>query len=252
MPLDPKDLLRTRQCRLTPELALRTLDDARAFLNDRGILTRMPDCSLPSLFGACHEEPANPAGRGFDLWPKTKWIWSFQLTAGSGALLTKMHRGKSLYLSAKAARVFDPLVRKAIETAEGDDALLLDHLDRHGPSLSEDVQLELGWDGKKLKAVRNRLERVGAIVSDGLVFESSEKWYFAPMRRWDQVVDEGAPSVDPLGDAVVAGVQAAVVAPDSDVRSWFSWPVDRETVDRLVHQGRLSRTAPGTLVVADR
>jgi hypothetical protein len=244
--------LRIRQCRLTPELALGTLDEAVAFLEDRGMLTRMPDCSLPSLFGACHEEPGNPAGRGFDLWPKTKWIWSFQLTASSGALLTKMHRGKSLYLSADAARAFDPLVRKAIAQADGDDALLLDHLATHGPSLNDDVQLELGWDGKRLKSVRNRLERVGAIVCDGLVFESIESWYFAPMRRWDDIIAAPAESDDPLGDIVVAGLKAAVVAPEADVASWFSWPVRPETIDSLVRAGRIVRPAPGLIATTEQ
>jgi hypothetical protein len=229
---------------------LTTLDEARAFLQDRGILTRMPDCSLPSLFGACHEEAADPSGRGFDLWPKTKWIWSFQLTAGSPAVLTKVHRGKSLYLSPAAARVFDPLVRQAIAQADGDDARLLDHLGRRGPSMNEDVELELGWDGKRLKAARNRLERLGAIVSDGLVFESSASWYFAPMRRWDRVVTEGAASEDPYGDIVVAGVKAAVVAPEVDIARWFSWAIPTDTVDRLIDSGRLLRPATGLIATA--
>ena len=240
---------RARLCRLTPDRALATLDEAFSFLEDRGILTRMPDCALPSLFGACHEEPANPAGRGFDLWPKTKWIWSFQLTLGSRAVHTKLHRGKSLYLSRRSAQVFDPLVRQAIDAADDDEARLLDHLARHGESMNEDVQLELGWDAKRLKRARTRMERVGAVLSDGLVFESSTSWYFAPMRRWDQVVVKPASSDDPLGDIVVAAVAAAVIAPESDLTSWFSWPIAREMVERLVNEGRLYRPAPKMLAV---
>jgi hypothetical protein len=156
----------------------------------------------------------------------------------------------SIYLSAAVTRIFDPLVRKAIAAAAGDDRRLLDHLARHGPSLNEDVQLELGWDAKRLKSVRNRLERVGAVVSDGLVFESSTSWYFAPMRRWDQVVTEPAESDDPYGDVIVAGVRAAVVAPEAEVGSWFSWPGSREVVARLVAERRLYRPAPGLLAVA--
>ena len=239
--------LRARLCRLTADRALTTLEEAVAFLNDRGLLTRMADCALPSLFGACHEEAGNPAGRGFDLWPKSKWIWSFQLTAGSRGLLTKMHRGKSLYLSTAATRIFDPVVRQAIADATGDDARLLEHLSRHGPSLNADVQLELGWDSKRLKSVRNRLERLGAVVSDGLVFESSSSWYFAPMRPWDQVVTEPAHSDDPHGDLLVAGVKAAVVAPEAELSSWFSWPIPPGTIDRLLRAGRLARPEPGLL-----
>jgi hypothetical protein len=51
------DELRERrvfECRLTPDRALATLDEAEAFLLDRGLLTRTADSALPSLFGACH------------------------------------------------------------------------------------------------------------------------------------------------------------------------------------------------------
>ena len=215
------------------------------------MLVRMPDCSLPSLFAACHEAVAQPGGRGFALWPKTKWIWSFQLTLDGRAVLTKLHHGKSLYLSAETARLFDPLVRQAIAAATGDDARLLGHLARHGPSMAEDVEVELGWDRKRLKSARNRLERVGAVVSDGLVFNEAGDWHFAPMRRWDAVVRNHASSSDPIADIVLAGMRAAVIAPESDVRSWFSWPVPSATIDRLVADRRLVRPALGRLAIAE-
>jgi hypothetical protein len=209
----------------------------------------MPDCALPSLFAACHEEPARAEGRGFDLWPRTRWIWSFQLASRAGVTLTKLHRGKSLYLSAEAAQAFDPLVRESIKEATGDDARLLDHLSTHGASMSEDVQLELGWERKRLKRARDRLERVGAVLSDGLVFEDASTWYFAPMRRWDQVFPKATTAADPLAEVVIAGVRAAVVAPESNVRSWFSWPVPAATVQRLVEAGLLRRPTPGWLAL---
>jgi len=43
---------RSFDCRLTRDRALKTLADAAAFLDERGMLVRMPDCSLPSLFAA--------------------------------------------------------------------------------------------------------------------------------------------------------------------------------------------------------
>jgi hypothetical protein len=238
------------ECRLTPDRALKTLDDAVAFVSDRGLLTRMADSTLPSLFGACHEEPARAGGKGFDLWPKTKWIWSFQMVQRPRILLTKLHRGKSLYLSADAARVFDPLVREAIATATGDDAALLEHLADHGESMSEDIELELGWDRARLKAARNRLERLGALVSDGLVFVDETTWHFAPLRRWDHVTEPAEAQADPHAEVLVAGLRAAVIAPESDLRSWFSWPIPDGTVDRLVTSGRVTRPAPGWLAAA--
>src|SRR5260370_12731786 len=96
---------RNRECRLTPDRALESLDAAASVLADRRLLTRMPDSALPSLFGACHESPARAGGRGFDLCPRSKSIWSFQQKLRPGTLLTKLHRGKSLYRKAQTARL---------------------------------------------------------------------------------------------------------------------------------------------------
>ena len=62
---------RDYECRLTPDRALETFADAHDFLRDRGLLTRTPDCALPSLYEACHEDPYQPGGRGFASWPAT-------------------------------------------------------------------------------------------------------------------------------------------------------------------------------------
>jgi len=198
---------RNRECRLTSDRALNSLDEAASFLADRGILTRMPDPALPSLFGACHEPPARAGGRGFDLWPRTKWIWSFQLTLRPGIVLTKLHRGKSLYLTAETARLFDPLVRQSIAAATGDDATLLAHLAKHGESTLDDLEVELAWDRKRVKRVRDRLQRVGAIVGEGLVFEYESTWRFAALHHWNDVFDKPAPVKHPH-DAVVNGGNA--------------------------------------------
>ena len=242
---------RAIECRLTADQALQTIDDAQAFLSDRGLLTRMPDSALPSLFGACHEEPARAGGQGFELWPKTKWIWSFQLVQQPGILLAKLHRGKSLFLSAETARLIDPLVREAIAAATGDDATLLQHLADHGESMSEDIEVELGWDRRRLKSARTRLERVGALVSNGLVFVDEATWHFAPMRRWDAVTKASEPEGDPYAAALLVGMRAAVVAPEADLRGWFSWPFRAGTVDAMVRSGRLRRPAPGWIAIAD-
>ncbi len=243
---------RNRECRLTSDRALDSLDEAAAFLADRGLLTRMPDSALPSLFGACHEMPGRAGGRGFDLWPRTKWIWSFQLTLRPGTLLTKLHRGKSLYLTEETARLFDPLVRQSIAAATGDDATLLAHLAEHGESTLSDVEVELGWDRKRVKRVRDRLERVGAVIGEGLVFEDVSTWHFAPLRRWDQVIDKRAAVEHPYDAVVMAAMRAAVLAPEDDLRNWFSWPIPPETVERLVAQVRLTRPESAWLAIASR
>jgi hypothetical protein len=242
---------RAVECRLTRQRALESLDEAGAFLADRGLLTRMPDSALPSLFGACHEAPGRAGGRGFDLWPRTKWIWSFQLTLQPGVLLTKVHQGKSLYMTMEIARLFDPLVRHSIADASGDEARFLDHLAKHGESTLDDLELELGWDRKRVKRVRDRLQRVGAVIGHGLVFEDESTWHFGPLRRWDQAVRKANAAGDPFGALIVAAMRAAVLAQEKDLSSWFSWPIPPGTVDRLVGDGKLVRPAPGWLATAD-
>ena len=72
---------RAYECRLTPNRALSTLEDAESFLVDRGLLTRATDSALPSLFEACHEPAYAPGSSGFGQWPATKFVWFGQLGA---------------------------------------------------------------------------------------------------------------------------------------------------------------------------
>jgi hypothetical protein len=102
-----------------------------------------------------------------------------------------------------------------------------------------------------VKRVRDRLQRVGAIVGEGLVFEDESTWHFAPLRRWDQVIDQSV-AVDHPHDAVVmAAMRAAVLARENDLCNWLSWPIPPGTVDRLVAERRLTRPALGWLAVGD-
>ena len=93
---------RAFECRLTPDRALGSLDEAEAFLRDRALLTRTPDSALPSLYEACHEEPYAPGAVGFGTWPATKWPWFGALT-DRGHLCVAAHRGKNLLVSPEAA-----------------------------------------------------------------------------------------------------------------------------------------------------
>src|SRR3989442_14853978 len=100
-------------------------------------MTRNPDSSLPSLFGACHEEPYRPGAGGFGEWPRTKWPWSFELAGRPGVLAPKIPLGKTLYLSAETARLVAPIVGAALDRvtdADGSWARVLEHLGEAGPS----------------------------------------------------------------------------------------------------------------------
>jgi hypothetical protein len=69
------------------------------------------------------------------------------------------------------------------------------------------------------------------------------------LSRWDQVVPESGRGG--IGDAVVAGVRAAVVGPEDELRRWFSWPLPEPLVDGLVASGRLVRPEPGWVATAE-
>jgi hypothetical protein len=244
-------------CRLDPERALETLDEAAAFLEERGMLTLMPDSSLPSLFGACHEEPYKPGGRGFAGWPKTKWWWGGALAGLPGVHVVRLHAGKGLFLTETTAALVDPLCRA--ELADADEGAhgpaeqrLVRHLAEAGPAAVDELKEELGLGTKELRAVRTRLERVGAVLAKDLRLEtqSGGHRHTSELYRWDQVFPEplGTGGLDEL---VVAGVEAAVIAPDREARSWFSWRVPAERIEALVEAGRIDRPAPGVLSAAE-
>ncbi len=243
---------RAYELRLRPDRALESVDDAHEFLRVRGMLTLAPDSALPSLFGAIHEEPYAPGKPGFAQWPKTKWWWGGALGERRGVYVLKLHRGKDLYLTEGTVALAAPLCRAELERAEagehGADAeRLVAHLADAGPSALDELKEELGLDPKRLRGVRTRLERVGAIASRGLRIETPRGGHrhSSELLRFDQLYEprgEGG-----LTDLLVAGVRAAVVAPESEARRWFSWLVLPPLFEELVEGGRLVRPARGWL-----
>jgi hypothetical protein len=240
---------RAFECRLTPDRALQSLDEAEEFLFDRGLLTRTADAALPSLFEACHEEPYAPDSPGFGQWPRTKFPWFGELGA-RGHPIVAVHRGKGLLVSPEVVRLLDPICRAEIarmEALDPDWGRLLRHLGEAGPSELEDLRHELGLKPKELKVLRSPLERCGAIVSRSIVYERPHR-HTSELRRWDQLVPEPVRGGG-LPELVVAGVRAAVLAPEREVSRWFSWPWywEDDLVDRLVDEGRLVRPEDGWL-----
>jgi hypothetical protein len=233
------------ECRLVPDRALETLDEAVAFLEDRGVLTLTPDCALPSLFGACHEEPYSDAP-GFGSWPKTKYWWGVALPARA----TKLHKGKTLFVSDRVARAIAPLCLSELDAARAghhgpDEQRFVEHLEAAGPSTTEELREELGLDARSFKRARARLERIGAVVARGLVLELEGKHHHTSEHRLWDVAGDGDPD-DGLRELFVAGVRAAVLAPESEALRWFSWPVPKDALD----DERLSRPEAGWVAAA--
>jgi len=195
------------------------------------MLTRTTDCALPSLYEACHEEPFKPGGQGFATWPATRWPWFGGLTT-RGHLCVGVHRGKNLLVSDETAALLDPIClaeTARMRAADPGWRRLLDHLATAGPADIEDLRAELRLKRQELKALRSPLERCGAIISRSLEVTAGEGHaHSSELARWDQAYpgSSGAAAADPaaaLGDLLVAAVRAAVLAPEPELRRWFSW-----------------------------
>jgi hypothetical protein len=231
---------RAYECRLTPDRALQTIDEAAEWVAERGLVEITPCCSLPSLHTACHEEPYKPGGRGFAAYPRTKYPWGFELTDRPGLHALQIHRGKRLLVTDRVAALVAPLAHRALAEAEGDARRLLDHLEAAGSSTVEELKEELGLDTRALRAARTRLERVGALVTRSIVVETGDGGHrhTGELRRWDQVFPDSRPASGGLEELLVAAVRAAVVVPEAELRRWFSWPLE-------VIPPSLERPAPG-------
>jgi hypothetical protein len=254
----PANLLaeRAHACRLTPDRALESIEDAQAFLVERGILTLTPDCALPSLFAACHEEPYEPGGHGFATWPKTKWTWAFALVVLPGVHALKLHRRRRLFLADATVALADPLCRAELARAGAGEhgpaaRELVDFLAAAGPTPLDDVKRELGLETAALRAVRERLERVGAIVSRPLAMASAGggERETSELARWDQRYPDAPTTPGGLAELLVAGVRAAVVAPEEELARWFAWPASAAMIAELVVAGRLARPTDGWIAL---
>ena len=79
---------------------------------------------------------------------------------------------------------------------------------------------------------------------------------FRSLARWDQACQGSGTGEDPVaafGDLIAAAVRAAVLAPETELRRWFSWQWywTDSLVDDLIGQGQLRRI-DGHVTVASR
>jgi hypothetical protein len=248
---------RIELCRLAPTHALTTLEEAALILLDRGMLTLTADSALPSLFGATHEPPSARGKRGFGAHPKTKWWWGGALGQLPEVVPTKLHRGKSLYLSQRVAGLADPLCRAEVAAAVAGELgescrQIVEHLETAGPSLLEELKDELGLDAPTLRAARQKLEARGAVSSASvrLTTDRGSHTHSSRLTRWDQLVPASqSTTAEALAELAVAGVHAAVVAPRAEVARWFAWRIDAPMVDELVESGRLQAVGDALALV---
>ncbi len=228
-----------------PEHALRDLDEAAAWVAERGIvaLAIEPRTALPSLYVACHEEPYAEGKGGFARYPKTRWWWGGALAGRDGITLLRIHRGQNVLVRDEIARLVDPLARAALADAEagmlGEDARrIVLHLADAGATLLDELKEELGLDTKAVKTARARLEPVAAIVTRTVILPTpgGGHRHTTELERWDRRYPER--HAGGAEELVVEGVRSAVLAPEREVARWFAWPA---SIDGLVAAGRLAR-----------
>jgi len=250
---------RVEACRLHPSLALSDLDDAEAFLHERGLLTLTPCCALPSLFGACHEEPHSPGKQGFGQYPKTRWWWGGALAEVPGVTATKLHQGKTLYLTPRLVELVDPLCRDELGRAAagelgGQAARMVEHLESAGPSMTDDLKVELDLRANEYQRVRRTLEGCGAVISRSIRVEtkSGGHRHASLIARWDQAIPAPAIHRDESEVATalfVAVVTAAILIPEREARHALKWTT-QEVVDRCLDEALVSRVSPEMLGVS--
>ena len=255
MPSPPAELLarRERECRLDPAFALRDVEEAAAWVRERGIVTLTQSCALPSLFAACHQPPYRPGARGFGGWPRDAYWWPSALAEEAGIHGLAILRGRHVLVADAVMDAIDPLCCEALAAAAGSP--LVAHLAAAGPSLVEDLRLELGLSAAALRRMRVPLERVGAVIARPVRLPTAAGGHrhTAELRLWQSRIPVPGTDVSAAEsrDALVTrAVRAAVVAPEAEVAGWFSWPVGRNDLDRMVEEGRLERPAPGWIVTA--
>jgi hypothetical protein len=251
------DAIRRRdyECRLTPDRALESVDEALGFLRERGLLTRTADCALPSLYEACHEPPYQPGGRGFASWPATKWWWMSELAGRPGVQSLDIHLGKTVLLTGESLALVDPVCRAELARMERDDpdaARLLGHLAVAGPSMADDVEAELGLTRKRLRSLRVALQRNGALIARPVILPAGSgegHVHRSELARWDQVYPQPAPGPADLVALMGAALRAAVLAPEKDLARWFSWRrlLPADPAGELVGRGLAERPASGWL-----
>jgi hypothetical protein len=164
-------------------------------------------------------------------------------------------------VSGEVARLLDPICRAELTRMRAADraaARLLDHLAVAGPSPVEDLRLELRMKRQELNSLRAPMERCGVIISRSLHVTAVEgQPHSSELARWDQVYQgPGGTDAEPgtaLRDLVAAGVRACVVAPEPELRRWFSWLWywTDSIVDDLVREGRARRLDGHVIAVGE-
>lgn len=170
-------------------------------------------------------------------------------------ITTRLHRGKTLYLTPRLVELVDPLCRIEVVRAESgelgaESARVMAHLASAGQSTTDDLKVELGLEARGYQRVRRLLESKGAIVSSSIAVDgaSGGHRHMSEISRWDQVVDESPlEAEEALARLLGAVVDAEVLIPETEARRALTWTVPSEALDWSIASGWVRRVSGNLL-----
>lgn len=235
--------------RLDPSRPMREASEMADFVRDRGVVVVSGRTDLPVLAEAI-------AGEAIEgTWwrhPEAHRIYDLLGRLPHGLVGGPFGDGKATLcvssLGPAIERVASDAERRERARAELPDLArrLLDDVEREGS-----VRMD-GWRGipaRRSRSARKRLERELLVVSEQ--FHTDRGYHTALVRPWAEGdvakrfrSEAGGLDLNEAQEVLVlAGIEAAVVASEREVRRWFA--LGREPVDRLLASGRLERLREG-------
>ncbi len=262
-----KELLtfRERRLRRTPGTALASFDDARAFIEEAGVVTHADDEDLPSLIGAVRGAPPEPGGPAFGRWPAHAADWPQRLRSEGDIIPVKVYRRKTLYVARRRLGPFDTLARTFLATRQEELSMearrLLDFLTDQGPIRTDRAREALGMKEKAAARAFHRAKE--ELLHAGIVIaredeEAEGAIHAAILTVWTSLFPKAPPDAgEDIASAREAVLEtllsAAIVVPRAHVLDWFEWEKSavRKATKSLLDWGRIrSLEAGGTEFLA--
>lgn len=244
-PIQELERWRLYRHRLTPDRALKTLAQARRFLDDVGLAVLTPHTYLPSIFGAAQGEPFKPGVGGFGDWPAHAWWWGEELEKQPDVVKVKVLKGRWLYVAKRLWPIADAAIRSRDHSPTGVEQLVMALLRDSGRLRSDELDAMLqrshGVTKASARTARNRLENLGLLISRGAVVDNHR--HVSILETWANRFPTpltGETSISGLVGAVMAAV---VYAPAMDFARLFAWPRTTlaEALDVLVKANAITR-----------
>ncbi len=257
--------LRKEYHRLTPERKLKSVEEAKLFIQEVGLATLTTGSELPSIFQAIQGEAYKPGSKGFGTWPKDQWWWGGEIAKSPDILSIKILSGKTIFISKKFWQTLDTIERYVLDDLEAgryekykltpESKSLLEYLKANGPTRTDLLRKNLGYidpeQNRKFRVIKKQLESLGVILGNEAELETH--LHIDILSRWDQRfpnplaptprVPRGHAFLLALEDLLYSSIHSAVVVLERTAVKWFRWSEEdqRTAVDRLLETSRVMR-----------